>query len=722
MNEQSIIDDVGYEVHLNDTGDKNKYNMQQVVSLTPTTKQLILEGKNSKALNQLIGVEKSFSKTAERPIARNERNHHSETSINSLQLAKEPSNSSDLNGNIYEENMIDGASSNDEQGSKSSMERISDWFDACHTPNVLEIEGTISHQIQTNSCNSTVTAAGGFRTPARQETNEEKTIRINPTQPTKLSPRDKKKPKSLTSLIDGCHYPMSFDSDDDAMAGLYNNSYFNVMQGFHTPEPRDVCDIELLNNSTATEKRSNVNKTWLGESTLGAVFDVCRSPLEYNKGDMREPSSVSFSPVNEPSHFVDIPTLKELSVIPEEASNSISSILDDLEGVALVASTQRDFITPLQRQGSSFSSSSSRKKRISSGKLSNRSHINSCLESKDSSNNSTISTLRSWTDSFTTTKLIPSQDEWSVAVDKSSPMNTASSDDPGAAKIHGMKPMHNLEKDKFELESEPGPLSISRLSVGIRPLLLDAACLSAKAPPSENSIILEQRRYNIRRTKSEPNISTPIRLPSAKKYRVPFKQLTEGCCSQEVVPSSSSCNCNEDTPKEVTYSVTTLPSQKKQIEDRPHNSNDTSPEENEQSLSPTERKPTERFLSASSERAKALQCNQRQGSPRLTSIQKSANRDILQTASRSDWELITRNAIPSIIAALQESDSTNRCHTERTVQQKTLYNEKDSTSTEETQSTLSEDKTLIVSHVHSISIPFKVEEKEEHAVNLKGEV
>jgi hypothetical protein len=201
-----------------------------------------------------------------------------------------------------------------------------------------------------------------------------------------------------------------------------------------------------------------------------------------------------------------------------------------------------------------------------------------------------------------------------------------------------------------------------------------------------------------------------------------LKQVTEGCCSQEVVSSSSSCSCNEDTTKEVTYSVTTLPSQKKQIEDRPHNSNDTSPEENEHSLSPMERKPTERFLSASSERAKALQCYQGQGSPRLTSIQNSANRDVLQTASGSDWELITRNAIPSIIAALQESDSTNRCNTERTVQQKTLYNEKDSTNKEETQSTLSEDKTLIVSHVHSISIPFKVKEKEEHAVNLIGEV
>ena len=159
MNEQSIMDDIGYEVHLNDIGDENKYNMQQVGSLTTATKHLILVGKSSKALNQLIGVEISFNKTAEMPIVRNERNDHSKTSINSLQLAKEPSNSSDLNGDIYAEKIIDGASSNDEQGSKSSsMERISDWFDACHTPNILEIEGTVSHQIQTNSFNSTVTS------------------------------------------------------------------------------------------------------------------------------------------------------------------------------------------------------------------------------------------------------------------------------------------------------------------------------------------------------------------------------------------------------------------------------------------------------------------------------------------------------------------------------------------------------------------------------------
>jgi len=37
MNEQSIMDDIGYEVHLNDIGDENKYNMQQVGSLTTAT-------------------------------------------------------------------------------------------------------------------------------------------------------------------------------------------------------------------------------------------------------------------------------------------------------------------------------------------------------------------------------------------------------------------------------------------------------------------------------------------------------------------------------------------------------------------------------------------------------------------------------------------------------------------------------------------------------------
>ncbi len=187
MNEQSIMDDIGYEVHLNDIRDENKYNMQQVGSLTTATKHLILVGKSSKALNQLIGVEISFNKTAEMPIVRNERNDHSKTSINSLQLAKEPSNSSDLNGDIYAEKIIDGASSNDEQGSKSSMERISDWFDACHTPNILEIEGTVSHQIQTNSFNSTVTAASGFHTPVWQETPEEKaSSAIENTEPTKV--------------------------------------------------------------------------------------------------------------------------------------------------------------------------------------------------------------------------------------------------------------------------------------------------------------------------------------------------------------------------------------------------------------------------------------------------------------------------------------------------------------------------------------------------------
>jgi hypothetical protein len=253
--------------------------------------------------------------------------------------------------------------------------------------------------------------------------------------------------------------------------------------------------------------------------------------------------------VNEPPLFIQIPTFQELSVIPEETSNSFSSILEDLEGVDLMAATQHHFNTPLRRQGSS----SSGQKRASNGKLSNRSHINSWLESNDLSNSSTISTKQSQTDSFSTTKLSPSQDDLTLNID--------SSDDPQASKIEGVKPMHSLEKENFELESEPGHIPKSRLRVGIKPLLqlhLDAACLSTKAPPNGNrerlnekaerdrinsnyrsTSIRIQARYNIRRTKSDSNISTPIKLLSGKN-REAFKQPTQSCCSQEVAPSRAS--------------------------------------------------------------------------------------------------------------------------------------------------------------------------------------
>lgn len=741
MNEQSILDDVGYEVHLNDSGDESKHKMQQVDSLPTTAKQKNLAEEKRKVSHHFKDVETSSYKTATLSIVLNECNNNTETSS---QHGKEPSYSS-FNGHNRDVHADQRTTSNDEQGSKSSMKRIGDLFDACHSPDMLEIEHSRSHQ-KRRGFNSTIEAPGGFHTPVRQDPPEENATTTNPSEPTKHCTDDKKKPKtkSLTSLIEGCQYPVSSDSDDDVMVAedyLYSNSHSNVLQGFHTPNHRDMRDAELINNSKSTEKRSNVNKKWLRKTTLGAVFDVCGSPLEYSKDDVSEPSSVSFSPVNEPPLFVDVPTFQELSVIPEEKSNSFSAILEDLEGVALMATTPRGFNSPLQHQGSS--SSSSRKKRMSSGKLSTRSRINSCLESKYSSNNSTISTIQSWTDSFSTTKLSPSQDDSSVAVDKSSILNTALSDDPQTSITYGVKSMHNSAKESFELESEPGHLPISRLRVGIRPLLqlhLDAASLSTKTPPTgsckglyekferdrpiskyrSTSIraqarsILEQRRYNMRRTRSESNISTPTEFDGGKKSES-LKQATEDCFGQEEAPLSSSLDNNVDKQKEDTNSSH---SQKRQIEGRPHNNIDTSPEVVDQRSVSLKRKPAV----SSSEGAKALLRSHGQGDSRLTSIKNNVKHDIVRTASGSDWEFKQRNLIPNNGADLQEHAITNLYTSERPMQQKALYQEKYSKDKDETESTLSDAKTSLRSNVHCISIPFTVKDKEEDTVHPMGEL
>ncbi len=301
--------------------------------------------------------------------------------------------------------------------------------------------------------------------------------------------------------------------------------------------------------------------------TLSGVIDACRSPTDYTFGENSESSSTTFSPVNGPPLFVNIPEFNELSVIYEEDANSLSYILDSLEKERVSASGNQGLQTSRRRTGKML-----RDKKMEGGTSYSGERNN--IVSKDPSTTSTSVNSSVWAEGLSPPTLNFSSTEAVLANEALKAPQTASIDAPCLNRVHDDEVLNYAGEDNNDIRSEPGQaFTTSRLRIGIVPLLqlhLDASgrnvnflaeekqekyevkVESDRQMPAMNSTsssfnttktrirtqahtILEQRRHNIRRTKSDSSIKSKS-FAGSKALLIKDKDVSVN----EVV-----CNCSD---------------------------------------------------------------------------------------------------------------------------------------------------------------------------------
>lgn len=362
-----------------------------------------------------------------------------------------------------------------------SIRKLTDLFEACSSPQNLE-EKPLFKNHQSESFN--------------EEMNDELVLEnnyIKGNENVASSPiagqgsvKGKIRPsrKAFSSVIDVCSYPQDLDDDE---------------------------------NSKEQSNRTRTN--------FAAAMDACRSPA-FPADEQSQSSSTTFFSVNGPALDVNIPEFNDLSVIYEENVNSVSTILKDLEDIG--ENLSRDKI----EQNLNVKASDQNTKKPFSSDTKN-------IFSKDLNSLSTIVNSFSWNASYSpsdisvpraentllnhepqTSSLIASTpndvarkyEEVSISEDENSHNK---SETVNALNIHspiGIRPLSQLNQGSGEIiarwqaeaNQEQTEIKNDCIELNRTASIISSTSNKSKIRAKVHSI-LEQRRYNLRRTKSEPN-------------------------------------------------------------------------------------------------------------------------------------------------------------------------------------------------------------------------
>ena len=359
-----------------------------------------------------------------------------------------------------------------------SIKKLTDLFEACSSPQNLE-ENLLFKNQRSKSFNEEMTEDLVFE---HNYINDNENIASSPIAGQE-SAKGKIRPgrKAFSSVIDVCSYPQDLDDDENSKG------------------------------------QSNITRT-----NFAAAMDACRSPA-FPADEQSQSSSTTFFSVNGPALDVNIPEFKDLSVIYEENVNSVSTILKDLEGIGDSLSWEKT-----EQQLNVNASDQSTKTVFSSAKKN--------ILSKDFNSLNTIVNSFSWNASYSpsdisvpraensllnyesqTSSLVASAtndvaqkyEEVSVAEDEST-HNTSET-----LNIHsriGIRPLSLLNQGSGEINTRwQADANQEQTELKKEGIELDRAASSTSSTSNKTKIrakvhsILEQRRYNLRRTKSEPN-------------------------------------------------------------------------------------------------------------------------------------------------------------------------------------------------------------------------